>query len=164
MSRADVAFFASVTFGWLNGSICKAAPTSAVNHSQKMKCSPSSPCTLRSDSTVLNEIVKAPPISAPSKSSAAIGSRPTPDFPVDSAISCSIQSDSPGIPECESINATYCSVCVVSSHATSMIAAPSARKLFLQSLAASSRSETSTPANALGTKPKALNALNLPPT
>ena len=129
-----------------------------------MKCSPSSPCTLRSAFTELNETVKAPPTSAPSKSSAAIGRRPTPDFPVDSATSCSIQSDSPGIPDCESIKATYCSVCVVSSHATSMICEPSARKSFLQSLAASSRSETSTPARALGTKPKALNALNLPPT
>ena len=44
------------------------------------------------------------------------------------------------------------------------MAAPSARKFFLQSLAASRRSDTSTPASALGTKPKALSALNLPPT
>ena len=41
---------------------------------------------------------------------------------------------------------------------------PSAKKLLLHSLAASSRSETSTPASAVGTNPKALSALNLPPT
>ena len=108
-SAAAVCSLASVTLGWLKGSIFKAAPMSAVTHSQKIKCAPNEPSTTRSAPVPANATVNDPPTRARATSSVAIGKRPVASLPVDSAINCSIQSERPGTAERESVKAMYCS-------------------------------------------------------
>ena len=97
-------------------------------------------------------------------SSITTGKRPRWFFPVDSATNCSIQSDNPGSLELRSHKLTNCLVSVKSIEAIRIAGESAVINVLDNVSASSSKTDVSIPMRAAGTKPKADNALYLPPT